>query len=123
MDFLISIPDGHMLAAQLIDQVTEQENRRERTQIEKLARNNVGSIESFEGNLPVAEDVEKAVVVEQLYWDSLRAMPSDAALYMVLRHCLGKSCTEISAGLNVPYWKVKSGCNTGKMRALGLLSD
>ena len=117
LEFVISIPDEQLIAAQQIDKVTEQENRRIRTQIERDTRKKVDSIEVYGGNIGTSESVEDTVVVQELYWDVLRVMPPQSALFLVLRYCLGRSCTEIAAGLHLPYWKVKDGCKLGASRA------
>jgi len=70
--------------------------------------------DKYKGTVPLSDEM-MAVISEPetdflnrlLFWDVLQNTDNETALYLVLRHCLGYSVAEISAGLNVGYNRVR----------------
>ena len=100
-----------------IDRITEQYDRKEKYCRERDAAHGVSHVEDID--LVAARiHVEETVVDGLLYWDTLRTHEPKTALVMLLR-AIGHSCTEISAGLGMEYWRVKALTRTmyGRSRA------
>ena len=100
--------DDVVLSAE-IEQLYEKSNRRERYLTER--DHYKGTIELERVPEPGYEPDYMSVC---LFWDVLRAEPHETALYLLLRHSLGYSIAEISAGLGVSYSRVKT--QTAKAR-------
>ena len=107
------------LAASLLDKYVEHLDRYEKTQAEKDYRNGVmftpdyQNVEWLHG--ADATPAEKTAIVRALYWDILRDLPHETALYLVLNSCMGYSKAEIAAGMNVSYARVKYLCGGARM--------
>lgn len=89
-----------------IDRVTEQYNRKEKYCKERDAKHGVSHVADVDA-CASGEDVEEQAIAGVLYWDTLRSQQPKTALVMLLR-AIGHSCTEISAGLGMEYWRVKA---------------
>ena len=92
-----------------VEDYIKSSNRQMRYQIEKQAKHGVLPFEekwmtnTKYGERELQEQYEK----EYLFWDVLKDAGHETALYLVLRHCLGYSCAEIAAGLEVSYDRVR----------------
>ena len=89
-----------------IDKVTEQYNRAAKYQKERDAKHGTSHVENIDG-YESSESIEEQAIAGVLYWDVLRSQQPKTALVMLLR-AIGHSCTEISAGLGMEYWRVKA---------------
>ena len=97
----------------IIDRVRESLRRQERTQREKEQRHGVikgdGGIALLEKEQEISSYDEWKIEFDArlIFWDVLAAVDKETALYLVLRHCLGYSISEIECGLGVGYSRVK----------------
>jgi DNA-directed RNA polymerase specialized sigma24 family protein len=99
----MSVPSFVQKVAQLDKTANYYENK-SRHALEKSMKKGELSIDSlkFEPSAPPID-----MNVRLIFWDALRDMSREKALYMVLVHCLGYSRVEIAAGLEVPLSRVK----------------
>jgi DNA-directed RNA polymerase specialized sigma24 family protein len=92
--------------------------RKDRYHIERKVKFGVVSISAMmEGAYLTGEEGDKKLTryeewkldfeTRLIFWDALRAVDRETALYLVLRFCLGYSASEVAAGLDVGFARVK----------------
>ncbi|NLV87700.1 MAG: hypothetical protein GX025_10880 [Clostridiales bacterium] len=105
------VEDEILAAAYRIDRETDRFNQQERYQRERDAKNSVSYLPDLE-QIQGESSTETAAIDKAMYWDTLRSLDRETALILVLRFCMGYAGTEIAAGLNLSYHRVKRICST-----------
>lgn len=103
---LRKIPYGaDVVLSEAIETAVRQMDRKERYQLEKSkAKGELELTPDIQAMFPSKHDDFNSRL---LFWDVLRAVSREAALYLVLRHCLGYSVPEIAAGLSENFNRVR----------------
>lgn len=109
--------DTVLAAAAAIDRDTAAFERRMKYQAEKDRAHNLIYTDEALTELQGNADTAQHAIDRAMYWDVLRDLDRETALLLVLRHCMGYSATEISAGLGISYGRVKYICDKAKQHS------
>jgi DNA-directed RNA polymerase specialized sigma24 family protein len=60
---------------------------------------------------------EVDIMSRMAFWEVLADVDRETALVLVLRYCMGYSATEVAAGLNITYGRVRSLCSIARRKA------